>query len=317
MVVSDSSLGFLKNNMPTRVRRALFRHDLWSIGIVHRPISDLINPRISPEVELLMRGTRDKYFADPFGLVKGGRIHVLCEEFDYDLFKGRIVRFEVSEGEVLSEPEQALDLSVHASYPYLVEEHDRIYCVPETAELGKVELYLAEDFPSRWSRVATLVDNFPGVDATIFRFDGKWWLTCTSDETGSKDKLYVWHADDLVGPWQPHAVNPVKSDVRSARPAGTPFIYEGELFRPAQDCSETYGGRIVLNRVATLTPVKFQEEQVRILEPQKGSEFPSGMHTLCAMGDSTLIDLKRDIFQPEAFKRAWNVNLSKIRNSLS
>ena len=44
------------------------------------------------------------------------------------------------------------------------------------------------------------------------------------------------------------ALAAVKTDVRSARPAGTPFVYQGELYRPAQDCSRTYGGSIVIHR---------------------------------------------------------------------
>jgi hypothetical protein len=36
------------------------------------------------------------------------------------------------------------------------------------------------------------------------------------DETS----LYVFHASDLFGPWQPHVLNLAKCDLRSARPAG-------------------------------------------------------------------------------------------------
>ncbi len=47
--------------------------------------------------------------------------------------------------------------------------------------------------------------------------------------------------EGLEGPWEPHRRNPVKCDVRGSRPAGTPFVHGGELYRPAQDGSKRYG----------------------------------------------------------------------------
>jgi hypothetical protein len=52
------------------------------------------------------------------------------------------------------------------------------------------------------------------------------------------------HADTITGPWIPHARWPVKIDIRGARPAGMMFNLDGRLFRPAQDCAETYGAGI-------------------------------------------------------------------------
>ena len=34
------------------------------------------------------------------------------------------------------------------------------------------------------------------------------------------DELHLYSAPGILGPWKPHPRNPVKSDVRSARPAG-------------------------------------------------------------------------------------------------
>ena len=85
----------------------------------------------------------------------------------------------------------------------------------------------------------------------------------------------------------------MKIDIRSSRPAGTPFIHEDQLFRPAQDCSKTYGGRIVLNRIKTLTISQFEEESVCFVEPQRDSLYPDGVHTISSAGGVTIIDGKR------------------------
>src|SRR5207253_8229013 len=58
---------------------------------------------------------------------------------------------------------------------------------------------------------------------------------CSSD---LDDELHLFHAERLTGDWQPHPRNPVKSDARSARPAGSLFVRDGALYRPAQVRSE-------------------------------------------------------------------------------
>ncbi|GAG66909.1 unnamed protein product, partial [marine sediment metagenome] len=90
--------------------------------------------------------------------------------------------------------------------------------------------------------------------------------------------------------WKPHASNPIKVDVRSARPAGNPFYHNGNFYRPSQDCSEIYGGKIVLNRITRLSPTEFKEEKVNVIGPYKNSPYPDGIHTISSVGDMTIID---------------------------
>ena len=74
-------------------------------------------------------------------------------------------------------------------------------------------------------------------------------LFCTNLDEGYHSHLYIFYADELLGPWRPHSKNPVKIDVRSAGPAGPFFWYEGALYRPTQDCSRLYGGCINITRI--------------------------------------------------------------------
>src|SRR5213593_4420246 len=197
-------------------------------------------------------------------------------------------------------PRVAIDLPVHASYPYLVVDRGEIYCIPETNESREIGLHRAVDFPTRWEKVGTLVSGVAALDPTVFRHEGRWWLTCTDRDVGENMPLFVWHARNLEGPWEPHALNPVKADIRSSRPAGTPFVHGANLYRPAQDCSRMYGGGIVINRVVRLTPTEFAEEPAATVEPFSESPFPDGIHTLSGVGDITLIDSKRHRFIPSA-----------------
>lgn len=268
-----------------------FRHDDWNIGVVNAPIDTFLSTNEMRKVQWFPRDPNGRFFADPFGVMKDGTLYILCEEFDYAKPKGRIVSIKLKDG-AFSPPELALELPTHISYPYLIQNQGEIYCVPETYEAHEVAMYKATEFPKRWEKVAVLVDDFDGVDSTVFQFEGRWWLTCTSEEASLED-LYAWHSRDLLGPWIPHTANPIKRDIVSARPAGTPFVYQSNLYRPAQDSSKTYGGRIVLNRILSLSPTEFSEEVASLIEPEADGPWPDGTHTLSAAGSITLVDGKR------------------------
>jgi hypothetical protein len=284
--------------------RQLFRHDRWNIGILDAPIHKLLKGGVRPPIRYLPRLPKQTFRADPFGYLKNGNLAILYEDYDYGRGKGTIAGAEFDGEDFIPLSLSGLELSTHLSYPYLFEYDGEIYCLPDSSRLCKLSLYKAERFPDQWRNVCTLIEPFGGHDATIFQYEGRWWLTWVeSADPPNYCNLCVWYALNLLGPWKSHAVNPVKTDVRSARPGGTPFFYNGELYRPAQDCSRTYGGRVVLNRVIRLTPTEFEEEPVAYVEPDPNSRFSEGLHTLSAAGDVTLIDSKCVIFNAQSSKR--------------
>jgi hypothetical protein len=279
----------------------LFRHPQWNIGVLNITVGELLDgPYTDNRIEWFPLRGRGNFLGDPFGAVHDGRLQVFCEHFGYREGNGHIRTFDYS-AVGFSSPQPAIKERVHLSYPCLVHHRDRIYCVPETSGLNEVALFRAEEFPLRWSKVAVLIEHFAGVDPTVFRHGGRWWLMCTEKGSQENVNLYVWHASDLFGPWTEHVRNPVKTDVRGARPGGAPFIHAGMLYRPAQDCSKRYGWRIVIQRITRLTPTDFAEEPVKILEASADSPFPLGRHTLSPVGNVVLIDGHREIFAWPAF----------------
>lgn len=297
------------------VLKSLFRHDQWNVGYVERPISWFLDNKHPMEVAWLEPSSRDAFLADPFGTWRDGRLTILCEHFSYRSNRGTIVAIESArETGPTSETRAATETgaipvdigpqpAVHLSYPYLFEAEGRLLCIPESYEAAEIGLYEIGRFPDRWIKVANLIEGPSIVDATLFRYQDRWWLAGSEATAMGTCELHLWHAEQISGPWQPHAANPVKVDVRSARPAGTPFLHNGALYRPAQDCSRTYGGRVVINRVITLTPTEFLETPAATVEPDPSGPYPAGLHTLSAAGSGTLIDGKRVIFSPAEFRR--------------
>lgn len=205
-------------------------------------------------------------------------------------------------GTVIEEP-------VHLSYPCLVQSQGQIYCVPEQAESKSIILYRAIDFPLRWERLCPLLSGIEAVDSTLFQHGGYWWLAYTDASIDRNGRLMLWYASALTGPWLPHALNPVKIDPRCSRGAGPPFEYRGALIRPSQDCSVTYGAKIVFNRIITLTPDLFREEVIGELRPDPAGPYSRGLHTIAYDGSVAIVDGMRSLLDLTAL-------LAKVRGRL-
>jgi hypothetical protein len=278
--------------------RALLRHEVWNVAVVDQPIQSFLDLDEVPRARWLPRpegAPRGSLLADPFGLSRAGGLTLLCEQADAPEGRGRIVAIDW-DGERPGPPRPVLAPPHHLSYPFLLEEGGETYLIPESGEVREIVLFRAVEFPHRWERVGALVAGIAGLDASVFRWEERWWLfaaTKGTPERGGAWELFAWHAEDLRGPYTPHLANPVKADVRSTRPAGTPFVHDGRLYRPAQDCSTTYGGAVALCRIDRLGPGEFEESVVRVVRPNRRDGCPDGFHTLSSCGGRTLIDGKR------------------------
>jgi len=290
-----------------RVARALHavEDDQWHVGVVGAPIAAFLHPEWLPAPRWLPGPPRHAFYADPFPWPGGSA--VLVERFGLRRRVGSLCTLDRADDHDGARP--LATPGHHISYPYTLEDEGRAYCTPETAELGEVGLYRLLAGPPRLEKRATLVDGVAAVDPTVVRHGGRWWLFFTDGGCDPDAALHAWHADRLLGPWRPHARNPVKVDVRGGRPAGTPFTHRGALFRPAMDNSARYGGRVVITQVTDLTPDAFTERVAAVVPPFPGP-FDRGIHTLAAAGPSTIVDGKRTLLAPLSLPakllRSWS-----------
>lgn len=99
------------------------------------------------------------------------------------------------------------------------------------------------------------------------------------------DETFLYFSDRLEDWWTPHPRNPVVSDARCARPAGRPFVHDGRLIRPSQDCTGRYGRRVVFNAVEQLTTDDYRERPVGALGPEWAPLANLAAHTYTFDGD--------------------------------
>ena len=291
----------------------------WNVGILNQPLDSILQEGRRPDshVRWLPRNAWTRYAADPFGVTRDGSLYIFFELLKYGQVFPHIAYVEVTPNGTVSSPRPVLRAECHISYPFLLEFGGDLYLVPETARAREVALFKCMHFPDVWTKVGVLIKDFGATDSTLVRHEDRWWLFCTAGKPGSE--LHIWHARDLLGPWEPHPRNPVKVDVHSARPGGTPLLYRGQLYRPTIDTVPRYGCRVMINRVDELSVEGFSEEPVASVAPEPGGPYPDGLHTLAAVGSLTLIDGLRigsAIHPSRLLGRLWGLAARATRRRL-
>ena len=234
---------------------------------------------------------KDRFWADPFPYERRGRRYLFIEELLFATQLGHISVMEWTDSGRWSAPTKVLARPYHLSYPFLFEWEGTLFMLPETGANRSVEVYRCHRFPDDWRLESVLLDKVYAVDATLSQIDGRWWMFVTQaeDYTEPYDELHLYYADTPFGPWIAHGSNPVKSDVRSARPAGNLFRHQNRLIRPAQECAPLYGSAIVLNEIQRLDTSAFIERPLARVSP---NWMPNllGCHTFNRSQNVTAID---------------------------
>jgi len=295
---------------------------MWSIGIYTgdspfqlHPSPDYRNPVLTYAA---VRDVPARFVADPFLVHEDDVWYMFFEILNRQTCKGEI-GLAVSKNcrdwryrqRVLVEP-------FHLSYPYVFKWRGDFFMIPETLNAGAVRLYRAENFPTRWSPVASLL---PGnwADPSIFRYADKWWMFVCSPPY-QHDTLWLFFADDLRGPWHKHPASPiVAADKQRARPAGRVLIIDDRIIRFAQDCTPRYGSKVRAFEISELTTTSYVEREhanspvlsaggdgwnglgMHHVDPHL---LPDGKWIACVDGFSDLVEnLKRVVSASEALRR--------------
>ncbi|MBI3740097.1 MAG: hypothetical protein HY258_13700 [Chloroflexi bacterium] len=234
---------------------------------------------------------KDRYWADPFIIQKENQYYIFIEEKIYATGMGHIACLTLDEKGKLLLNQVVLERPYHLSYPFLFEHHNEMYMIPETAGNRTIELYRCVHFPDQWEFVKNLMTDIYAVDATLLKYDKKFWLFANVKTEGgsSLNALHLFFADDLLSSkWTPHPRNPVMRDLRSARPGGKIFQRDGKLIRPSQDSSRRYGYALKFNRIVKLSETEYEEVTESTFAPRGGKILAT--HTFNQAGELTVID---------------------------
>ena len=231
------------------------------------------------------------FYADPFPFIHGGRTFVFVEDLDHRTDKGVISVIPFGDHGPSGPARVVLEEPWHLSYPFVFERDGQVWMIPESSSNRAVTLYRAERFPDVWVKEADLLTGIEASDATLVDHGGQLWMFASvRDGVGSwSDRLSIFHASALLGPWQAHPGNPLLIDQSCARPAGAFVQRNGRLFRPVQDCRGGYGTGIGLAEVTRLDMEGYSQTLHGML--QALPDWPGRrLHTLNRAGSLEVID---------------------------
>lgn len=271
----------------------------WGIGFLKANIADIIrNKKTDLSFEWMTLENKTISRADPFIFkTDDGRINILFESVSTYNLDGKISLMVCNDALEPVLEKCVLDTNDHLSYPSVYRENGKIYVFPESAFSGSLFCYEFDQAKKTFINKKQIL-QLPLLDSTILKYDNKYWLFATFlGETFNSD-LQIFYADNLLGPYTPHAGNPVKKALDGARPAGNFIEVDGAIYRPAQNCSNYYGEAITINKIKKLTTTEFEEEEYMIIEPNKNDEFNYGIHTINAVDGLIIVDGQKGYFEP-------------------
>jgi hypothetical protein len=276
-----------------RLRKLVAREGHWRVGLRPLRLGEIAETTLDWRRDPLWRWVPDdrgRYFADPFLFEENGVAYVFCEEFPYATQKGIISVFALDAAGVPGPARVVLEQPYHLSYPGVFRHGGQIFMMPESSANRTLEVYRADPFPYRWTLDRVILDGVEISDATAFEAAGAWWLTGATNEPGTStwDCLSLFSGPGPLGPWTPSGDGPVLVDASAARPAGSVFRRGGELWRPAQDCTQGYGSGLALCRIDDVGHGTLRQTVMRRWKP------PGGMHTFNASDRFAAIDTVGD-----------------------
>ncbi|MDO4738303.1 MAG: hypothetical protein Q4A50_06750 [Bacteroidales bacterium] len=273
------------NYIQTKKRQ--FQESAWLLGICERGFDDLKENR----VHWISNGKYEgkKWFADPFILNKEeNAIHLLVEEFDYKVHRGRIAKLTINrENWIVEDCKIVLDLPTHLSFPMIWRENGIIYVCPENYKSGGWNMYRYDELNEKLEFEQEIL-KIPLTDSIILNIKKSYYILSTFVPTPSGSCLSIWQFDKMKGTYD--KVQDVTFNENIARNAGMIFCHDGEMIRPAQECNETYGHALSFQQVCINDGLFSFKEKFRwySIHPQ----YCLGCHTYNQHEGMAVIDVK-------------------------
>ncbi len=274
--------------MLPRLRRRRTKPVEWNIGVLPQPIEHLLQERPNLNIRWLPPPELGAQRMEPFGLLDSdGDLNVLYSKGQ----PGRpwsISRMRPKQDNVLKRSRALLELAKDLHYPFTLQHGPDTFFIVSNKEQDRTLLHRLNASLDGSDAAAVLWPSALHAPSLV-EFGGRWWLFgCGADLPD--EGLLVFHSDTLEGPYTAHAGNPVRVAIKGARPAGTPFVHGGSLWRPGLDRSDPMAPHVVIHRVLELSPSSFREVAERRVGPFRNGQYPDGTRTVAAIDGVTLVD---------------------------
>jgi hypothetical protein len=291
----------------------------WIIGLARCDIEEVIRTKaFNPLIHWLKISGLKEFYADPFIYSsEDGIIDILYEEYLVREQYGKISLMKLDDNFNWISNNVLLDTKRHLSYPFIYKENGKSYVFPESANAGKLSCYEYDHAGGSLNFLKDVI-HLPLLDSTVLKHNGKYWIFGIINVNDENFKLLIYYSDYLLGPYEAHHKNPVRQGLNGSRFAGNFITVDGTLYRPAQNCENSYGESIDIFRINLLNEFDFEEEPYMKIEMDSGDRNNRGMHsihTINSLDNIIAVDGEKWIFAPHyrLFKFLKKKKLLKIK----
>ena len=252
--------------------------------------------------------------ADPFLVEFKGKTYLFAELYLYKSERNGVIGYcEYQDGH-FGEWTVTMDRHWHLSYPNVFVYEDKLYMCPESYQRDDVSIYQLQDFPDRWKKVVTLIDNEKCADSTFLRYNEENYLfTFKPSFHQYGGQLYLYHLQDGHIDKEQY----ITDNKISARPGGNILNIGEKYIRVSQDCSKGYGCGLVFSEIISVWP-KYEERIIKKISADDifngcGKRY-TGVHTYNVLNGIEVIDLKYPRFSLQEYmakRRVRKVFLNK------
>ncbi|SEJ04212.1 hypothetical protein SAMN02910453_1984 [Lachnospiraceae bacterium A10] len=252
--------------------------------------------------------------ADPFLVEYRDEIYLFAEIFLYNSERNGVIGYCRYNGDGFSEWQITMDKHWHLSYPNVFVVKDELYMCPESYQAGEVAIYRLLEFPDKWEKVKTIVDNVEYCDSTFIEVNNEKYMF-TYERSGSFKRgrgLLCKLSEDGI-----HKTRVISESSMGNRPAGNVLVEDGKYIRVAQYSKDEYGQGLMLFQIDSFEPI-YKEHEIKCVMPQDIKvDFAKnivGIHTYNRLKDIEVIDVKYREFSLREYiaqKRVRKIFLNK------
>jgi len=257
----------------------------WNIGFTETSLEEILGGG-KIQYHWMRHGFKNRWFADPFLLdVTDKEYVVLAEDFDdargYAVISKLVVDRQTLE---LKSVKQLLDRGTHLSFPVIKREGNDVFVYPENSESGELNMYRYDQSAEKLVKVETMM-SAPLTDAVAIEYGGDslMFATALPDPNGNKLDMYI----------KQNGIYELKDTIvvqgRTARMGGDFFWCHDNLYRPAQDNNECYGGALILQKVVVEDEKWTFSDVRRLTSPHP--QYTTGLHTFNMYKETIVVDI--------------------------
>lgn len=224
------------------------------------------------------------WYADPFLFEYGGKHYIFVERYNRFTCKGHIAVSEIT-GKKLKF-KSCGKFKYHMSFPFVdIDKNGSPFMIPETMNDNSVSLYVFEKFPYKITKKTNLINNVKNVDSSIID------NVLFSYSLERRETPYFTIYELINDSTKPIAKLFDKS--LSLRGAGKPFIHNGKIVYPTQNCNKSYGYGVLFNYMSIENGLSVEQFSSIDAEDVSGclNKKIYGIHTYNADSKYEVIDL--------------------------